>query len=47
MTFEPEAIIAHAQQFGREPFIRKMHSHIELLLAQRARSTVRGQAALS
>ncbi|RXG88282.1 glycosyltransferase [Bradyrhizobium vignae] len=38
MTFEPEAIVAHAQQFGREPFIRKMRSHIDLLLAQRARS---------
>lgn len=31
MTFEPEAIVAHAQQFGREPFIRKMRSHIDSL----------------
>jgi glycosyltransferase involved in cell wall biosynthesis len=46
ITFEPEAIIAHAQQFGREPFIRKMRSHIELLLPQRAQSRVRGQEAL-
>ena len=38
MTFEPEAIVAHAQQFGREPFIRKMRSHIDSLFAQRARS---------
>lgn len=46
MTFQPEAIIAHAQQFGREPFIRKMRSHIDLLLAQRARSRDEGHAAL-
>lgn len=46
MTFQPEAIIAHAQQFGREPFIRKMRSHIDLLLAQRARSRDKRHAAL-
>ncbi|MGX1166153.1 glycosyltransferase involved in cell wall biosynthesis [Bradyrhizobium sp. USDA 372] len=46
MSFEPEAIVAHALQFGREPFIRKMRAHIDLLFAQRASPRHQGKEAL-
>lgn len=46
MSFEPEAIVAHAQQFGREPFIRKMRSHVDLLFAQRARARQQSKEAI-
>jgi glycosyltransferase involved in cell wall biosynthesis len=35
MDINSERIAAHAQQFGREQFLRKMRLHIDCLLAQR------------
>jgi len=37
-------IVAHAGQFGRDPFFRKMRDHIDRLMAERA-GTLRGQHA--
>ena len=36
MAIDSAAIAAHAEQFGREQFVRKMRSHIDGLLAMRA-----------
>jgi glycosyltransferase involved in cell wall biosynthesis len=36
MKIDPGQIAAHADQFGREQFFRKMRSHIDGLLAKRA-----------
>jgi glycosyltransferase involved in cell wall biosynthesis len=36
LTIDSEKIAAHADQFGREQFLRKMRSHIDGLLAGRA-----------
>jgi glycosyltransferase involved in cell wall biosynthesis len=36
MEIDPARIAAHASQFGREQFFRKMRQHIDGLLAQRA-----------
>jgi glycosyltransferase involved in cell wall biosynthesis len=34
IAFDPEKIVAHARQFGRDRFIQQMRSHIDGLLAQ-------------
>jgi glycosyltransferase involved in cell wall biosynthesis len=39
MDINPERIAAHAKQFGREQFFRKMRMHIDSLLAQRSDAT--------
>jgi len=36
MKIDPDRIAAHADQFGREQFFRKMRGHIDGLLAKRA-----------
>jgi glycosyltransferase involved in cell wall biosynthesis len=35
MEIDSGTIVAHAKQFGRDQFFRKMHKHIDCLLAQR------------
>jgi glycosyltransferase involved in cell wall biosynthesis len=36
LDINPDRIAAHAGEFGREPFFRKMRQHIDMLLAQKA-----------
>ena len=38
IEFDSEKIAAHARQFGRARFVQQMRSHIDGLLAQRART---------
>jgi hypothetical protein len=35
LQIDSSAIMAHASQFGRDPFFIKMRQHIEQLLAER------------
>jgi hypothetical protein len=35
IEINPQAIAAHASQFGRQPFVDKMRRHIDGLLAER------------
>lgn len=35
IEIDPDKIVAHARQFGRDQFFRKMHAHIDGLLVQR------------
>ncbi|HVX75137.1 MAG TPA: glycosyltransferase [Bradyrhizobium sp.] len=35
IEIDPDKIVAHARQFGRDQFFRKMHAHIDGLLIQR------------
>ncbi|HUN98207.1 MAG TPA: glycosyltransferase [Bradyrhizobium sp.] len=37
LEIDPDKIVAHARQFGRDQFFQKMHTHIDRLLAQRQR----------
>ena len=43
LDIDPAKVVAHAGQFGREPFFAKMRSHIDGLLAERARGPVAAQ----
>lgn len=35
LEIDPGKIVAHAKQFGRDQFFRKMHTHIDFLLAEK------------
>jgi glycosyltransferase involved in cell wall biosynthesis len=43
LDIDPAKVVAHASQFGREPFFAKMRTHIDGLLAERARGPVAAQ----
>jgi glycosyltransferase involved in cell wall biosynthesis len=46
MDVNPERIAAHARQFGREQFFRKMRTHIDSLLARQSDATQPKSAAI-